>query len=61
MEKTVQKFVIVHDERVVEVLSKYGKMLKKQAFINALFAGCLTYILVKLNKAEKGEQTEGEK
>ena len=61
MEKTIQKFVVVHDERVVEVISKHAKILRKQAFFNAVLAGCLAYILLKLNKAEKGEQTEGEK
>lgn len=61
MEKTVQKFVVIHDSRVYNALSSHAKVLRKQFIVNLIFAGVLVYTLRKLNKNEKGDKTEGEK
>lgn len=58
MDKTIQRFVVVHDSRVYSALSKHAKILRKQGVVNLIFAGAIIYIIRKINK--KGDKTEGE-
>ena len=63
MEKSVQKLVVVHDDRVYRAINRHSRFMKKHLLVTLVVAACTVYTIKRIDKLEKAvkEKTEGEK